>query len=144
YQYQALIESREKQQLSQQALASDQVDFRVLNPPRAEIEPVAPPRLLLLAGLLVGSLGAGGGLSWVLAQLRPVFSAPSVLREITGLPVIGCVSRVLHDPAAAARRRWAVASFAVAIAGLILAIGGVALLELVGPGVHSLVVGAVS
>src|SRR5690606_26957135 len=38
-QYQALIRSRETQQLSEQASATDQVEFRVLNPPRTELEP---------------------------------------------------------------------------------------------------------
>jgi polysaccharide chain length determinant protein (PEP-CTERM system associated) len=141
-QYQALIQSRERQQLSQQASASDQPDFRVLNPPRAEIEPVAPPRLLLLVGVLGAALAGGAGVSWMLAQIRPVFSTAKALREIGGFPVIGSVSRVLVDSAAASRRRWALLSFAAAIGGLVLLVVGVAAFELVGPGIHSLVGGA--
>jgi polysaccharide chain length determinant protein (PEP-CTERM system associated) len=141
-QYQALIQSREKQQLSQQASASDQVEFRVLNPPRVGTEPVAPPRLLLLGALLGAALAAGAGLSYVLAQLRPVFTNARALRDISGLPVIGTVSRVLVDPGLLSRRRVALVSFSAAIVGLVLVIGGVAVYEVAGPGIHSLVGGA--
>jgi polysaccharide chain length determinant protein (PEP-CTERM system associated) len=140
-QYQALIQSRERQQLSQQASATDQVDFRVLNPPRAELEPVAPKRLLLIVGVLAAALGAGAGLSYVLAQLRPVSSTTRALREITGFPVIGSVSRALLDPRAGVRRRLEAAWFSAAIVGLVLIVGAAALYELVGPGIHSLVSG---
>ncbi len=136
-QYQAVIKSRETQQLSQQASATDQVEFRVLNPPRADIEPVAPRRLLLLIGVLVAALAGGAGLSYVMAQLQPVITSARALRELSGLPVIGTVSGFV-DPRFAQQRRVAVLSFSTAIAGLILLIGGVALLELVGPGIHSL------
>ena len=140
-QYQAVIQSRETQQLSQQASAIDQVEFRVLNPPRADIEPVAPRRLLLLAGVLVASLAGGAGLSYVLAQLRPVISSARALRELSGLPVIGTVSGFV-DSRLARQRRVATLSFSAATAGLVLLIGSVALFELVGPGIHSLTGGA--
>src|SRR5690606_9567408 len=48
-QYQALVRSRETQSLSSKASDADQVDSRVINPPLAGIEPVAPRRLVLLA-----------------------------------------------------------------------------------------------
>jgi len=140
-QYQAVIQSRETQQLSQKAAATDQVEFRVLNPPRADIEPVAPPRLLLLVGVLVAALAGGAGLGYVLAQLRPVIPSARALREISGLPVIGTVSGFV-DPRFARQRRVAILSFSTATAGLVLLMGGVALFELVGPGIHSLTGGA--
>jgi polysaccharide chain length determinant protein (PEP-CTERM system associated) len=141
-QYEALIQSRERQQLSEQASASDQVEFNVLNPPRAEIEPVAPKRLLILAAVLVVALGAGGGLSYVLSQWRPVFSSAQALRDLTGLPVLGSVSRVHLDPHAEKQRRFALVSFSAAVAALVVVIGSAALYELVGPGIHSLVGGS--
>ena len=141
-QYQALIESREKQQLSEQASTTDQVDFRILNPPRAGLEPVAPRRLMLLAGVLAAALAAGAGVSYVIAQLRPVFSSVKSLREISGFPVIGSVSRVLLDTQIVAQRRVQLVSFAVAVVGLVLTIGGVAVFEAMGPGIHSFVGGA--
>ena len=141
-QYQALIQSRERQQLSEQASATDQPDFRVLNPPSAEFQPVAPRRLLLLGGVIVLALAAGAGLSYVLSQLRPVFSSLKQLRDISGFPVIGSVSRVVLDPLALSRRRTAFASFAFAVSALILLIGAAAAYEIVGSGLHSLVGGS--
>lgn len=140
-QYQAVIQSREMQQLSQQASATDQVEFRVLEPPRAGIEPVAPRRLLLLAGVLAVALAGGAGLSYLLAQLRPVISSARMLREITGRPVVGTVSAFV-DARHARRRRMALLSFSTSIAGLFILIGGVMMFEVVGPGIHSLTVGA--
>lgn len=140
-QYQAVIKSRETQQLSQQASATDQVEFRVLNPPRAGLEPVAPPRLLLLVGVLVAALAGGAGLSYLMAQLRPVIASTRALRELSGLPVIGTVSGFV-DSRIARQRRVAIIWFSTATAGLVLLIGGVALVELVGPGIHSLTGGS--
>src|SRR5206468_2138833 len=119
-QYQALIQSREKQQLSEQASTTDQVEFRVLDAPLADLKPVAPKRLLLLAGVMLAALAAGAGLSYVLAQLRPVFGSVRALQEISGFPVIGSVSRVVLDPQTEATRRLALATFSIAIFGLIL------------------------
>jgi len=140
-QYQAVIQSRETQQLSQQASATDQVEFRVLNPPRADIKPVAPRRLLLLAGVLVAALAGGAGLSYMLAQLRPVITSARALRELSGLPVIGTVSGFV-DSRFARQRRVEVLSFSTATAGLVLLIGGFALFEFIGPGIQSLAGGA--
>jgi len=140
-QYQALIRSRETQQLSEQASATDQVEFRVLNPPRTELEPVAPPRLLLLAAVLAAALGCGGGLSYLLAQLKPVFTSARTLQALTGYPVLGSVSRVSLTPRATLRRYLALASFSAAIGGIVVLVAGAALYEAVGPGVHSLLGG---
>src|SRR6185503_7768819 len=134
-QYQALIESRETQQLSQQASSSDRVDFNILNPPRAAPKPLAPRRLMLLAAVLAAALGSGAGLSFVLAQLRPVFSTAFALREASGLPVIGSVNHVFVDPQFVAQRRLATVSFSAAIGGLVVLIGGVAVFELVKNGI---------
>jgi protein tyrosine kinase modulator len=142
-QYHALIESRETQQLSQQASSTDHVDFKILNPPRAGVKPVAPRRLLLLAAVLAAALGCGAGLSYVLAQLRPVFASARELRETSGVPVIGSVTNVFVDPLFRAQRRFALASFSTAVVGLVLLIGGVAVFELVNSGIGEMLGGGV-
>jgi polysaccharide chain length determinant protein (PEP-CTERM system associated) len=140
-QFEALIKSRETQQLSEQASETDQVDFNVLNPPNAEFQPVAPRRLLLLGGVLAFALAVGAGLSYVLAQLRPVFSGVKELRDATGFPVIGSVHRIVSDPLALSRRRRALAAFSGAVGALVLVVGAAAAYELLGPGIHSVVGG---
>ena len=90
---------------------------------------------MLLAAVLAAALGSGAGLSFVLAQLRPVFSNAFALREASGLPVIGSVNHVFVDPQFVAQRRLATVSFSAAIGGLVVLIGGVAVFELVKNGI---------
>ena len=136
-QYQALIQSRETQLLSRKASDSDQVDFRVLNPPRATSQPVAPRRLMLLTAVLAAAFGAGGALCYLLAQIKPVFSSGAALRETLGLPVLGTVSRISISRKAKLARRFALVSFAGAMMILVAIFGAVVLVEIAGPGLHS-------
>ena len=62
---------------------TDQVQFRIINPPFAPVDPAGPPRALYLIGAFVASLGAGLGLRVPVerseARLPPV-SGPCRLR----------------------------------------------------------------
>lgn len=72
-------------------------DFRLIDPPRASPEPVAPNRFLLLAGALLAAVGAGLAAAFVAIQLRAVFYDARTLKEIAGLPVLGVVTLVQSD-----------------------------------------------
>jgi polysaccharide chain length determinant protein (PEP-CTERM system associated) len=141
-QYQALIQSRETQKLSRQASDTDQAQFRILNPPDAGTSPVAPPRLLLLVAVLAAAFAVCGGICYLLAQFKPVFSTARALREVVGLPVLGAVSRVSLNALARGRQRFALISFAAAMSALVLLFGVVAFVELRGPGFRGLILGA--
>jgi len=140
-QYQALVRSRETQDLSRKAQDTDQVDFRVINPPLAGFEPVAPQRLALLAGVFVAALGVGGALCWLFAQLKPVFSETRTLSEMTGLPVLGAVYRVVAPGSTLFRRHVGLVSFAATMGALAVVFVGVIAIEVIGPGMHSFVGG---
>jgi polysaccharide chain length determinant protein (PEP-CTERM system associated) len=116
-QYQSLVRSRETQELSRKANDTDEVDFRVIDPPMADLTPVAPNRLLLFTAVFMLALGAGGGVCWLLAQIRPVFASSAELREVIGLPVIGAVTQA-WERSYRLQRRWALAGFAGAMSGL--------------------------
>jgi polysaccharide chain length determinant protein (PEP-CTERM system associated) len=92
-QYTALIERAERARLGDEAEQTQSVRFEVIDPPRATFEPVSPNRPKLMAAVLVAGLGAGAGLAYLLQLLRPVFSSSRTLAEVTGLPVLGIVSR---------------------------------------------------
>lgn len=141
-QYQLLIQSRETQMLSQKAAEADQTDFTVLNPPSAGFAPVAPPRLMLIAAVLAAAFGAGGGLCYLLSQLKPVFTNSRALSQAVGLPVLGTVSHVLVDTAARRQQRVALAAFSLAAATLVVACGLIVGLEMLGPGLRGLLTGA--
>ena len=141
-QYQLLIQSRETQMLSRKASEADQVEFPVLDPPNAGFAPVAPKRLLMTIGVLLAALAAGGGLSYLLAQIRPVFSSMDTLSRVAGLPVLGTVNRVIVNAAARQRQQFEHRSFVAALSSLVLASGLLIVLEMAGFGLRKILVGA--
>lgn len=134
-QYVELVRSRETQELTQKASSTDQVDFRVINPPSAGHGPIAPQRLVLIGGVLVAAFGGGGALCWLLAQIWPVFVNARTLQERLGLPVLGTVAHAWRDEQRWARRRGAVA-FALPVIGVFAVFVLVAAVETIGPGIH--------
>ena len=80
--------------------ATGVADFRLIDPPRASPNPVAPNRLLLLPLALLAALGAGLATAFIASQLRSVFYDASSLRDAVGLPLLGVVTLVMGDGAA--------------------------------------------
>ena len=100
--YNKLLQRYEEAQLANTANTSDnQVKFSVINPPFVAPKPVAPNRTRLLAVALLFALAAGGGFAFFLHQIRPVFLDAQNLRQVTGLPVLGTVTRVWTQKATA-------------------------------------------
>ena len=114
-QYQALSERLELAELSDSADKSEDVQFQIINPPLVPEKPDSPNRPLLLAGVLLAGLGAGGGVAFLISQLRPVFHHTGALRDRLGLPVLGSVSLVVG----AERRKQRIAQAAVFAGGLL-------------------------
>ncbi len=120
-QYEALLKRRESLHITDEVAATgDQLQFRVIDPPRAALDPVGPNRTLYLAAATVFAVGLGVGLAFLLQQLFPVFNSRRELREATGLPVLGTISFVQSaaERAAAKRRTvlFAMAGVALPIA----------------------------
>jgi polysaccharide chain length determinant protein (PEP-CTERM system associated) len=98
--YEALVARRESASLTGELESTGGVaDFRLIDPPRASTTPVAPNRLLLLPGILLLALLVGPGAAFIASQLRPVFFDGRILREVTGLPLLGTVSLLRSDAA---------------------------------------------
>lgn len=92
-QYSALVDRLEKAKVSEEAADTGIVQFQIINPPTADLQPVAPNRPLLISAILAGSIGLGAALAWLLSELRPVFNNTRGLAEMTGLPVLGSIQR---------------------------------------------------
>lgn len=104
--YESLVARRESATISGEMDASSAaVDFRLIDPPRVAPKPVSPNRLLLLPLTLVLALGAGFFVSFAASQLRPVFFDARALREVSGLPILGIVSKKTTDAEIAKTRR---------------------------------------
>lgn len=106
----------------------DEVQFRVLEPPKAPLVPDGPNRPLLLSVVLAGALGAGAGVAFVLHQLNPVFGNRYSLEAITGRPVLGSVS-LMQTPAERFRLHTQTALFGVGVAILMAAWVGTVVFE---------------
>jgi len=92
-QYDELLQRLESARISEQAdQSTEDVKFRVIEPPVVPLVPSGPQRAALSGIVLLLSIAAGLGLAFVLQQLRPVFSTRDSLRQTTGLPVIGAVT----------------------------------------------------
>ncbi|NIR32688.1 MAG: chain length-determining protein [Gammaproteobacteria bacterium] len=93
--YEELVSRRESLELSDEASqTTDEVQFRIVEPPRRPVLPVGPDRLKLNVGVFVLGTGGGLGLAWLLAMWRPTIYTRRELADLTGLPVLGSVSRV--------------------------------------------------
>ena len=136
-QYQAIVRSLETERLTREASESDQIEFRIIDPPASPSAPVAPKRAFLLLFVLAAGLGVGGGGAWLLAQLQPVFPTPRALREVTGLPVLGAISLTWRDKYRV-RRRAELFSFGFACVALVAVFSLVYVVEVAGPGLRGL------
>ncbi|NOY61572.1 MAG: chain-length determining protein [Gammaproteobacteria bacterium] len=117
--YEKLLTRRESAKISREAaLSTDEVQFKIIDPPVVPLVPVSPNRLQLLALIFIVGLGAGAGLAWLLSSMRSIFMNRSQLHEITGLPVLGTVSRVSTD-AQLSRQRLMAVLFSLACVGLL-------------------------
>ena len=94
-QHQALMQRLESARLSESAENStEQVRFRIIEPPTEALIPIGPKRALMMSAVLCAALGAGIVLAFFFNQLKPVFLSRGMLANITGLPVLGSISFV--------------------------------------------------
>ena len=90
--YDELLMRKERERMGSVGQERDVASFNIIDPPAAALEPVSPRRMLLLGGVLIMGLGAGGALAILLHQLHPVFHDARTLSEVTGRPVLGTIS----------------------------------------------------
>jgi polysaccharide chain length determinant protein (PEP-CTERM system associated) len=122
-QYEKLLQDREELRLRGQVENErSAVKFEVIDPPTSPRVPAAPNRPLLLFGVLILGLGAGGGAGFALTQLRGTFATSAQLERAFELPVIGTISHTSTDAtrAVAAKKMKLFIVAAAALAGLFL------------------------
>jgi uncharacterized protein involved in exopolysaccharide biosynthesis len=100
---------------------ADKVKLQVIDPPEIPRLPVAPNRMLLITGVLLGGLSTGAGLTVLFGQLDSSFSTVEGLRQL-GLPVLGGISVLGLIPFR--QRLLTVLRFSAAIAILVGVYGG--------------------
>ena len=97
-QYDALVQRLQSANISNEAEQSaDSVKFRVVEPPVIPLTPIGPKRGLMSTMVLVASLAAGLAAAFLLSQMRPVFTSRDGLGRISGLPVLGAVTKLTAE-----------------------------------------------
>lgn len=120
-QHQQLLQRLESARLSESAEAStENVKFRIIEPAALPLIPTGPNRSLLMTAALVVALGAALALAVALGQLKPVFLSRAMLKDITGLQVLGTIS-FLEPRAARSFLRSQPVLVGAAFAGLLVA-----------------------
>jgi polysaccharide chain length determinant protein (PEP-CTERM system associated) len=85
--------------------ASEDIKFKIIEPPSIPTSPSGPNRLLLLLAVLVAGVGAGFGVSFIMSQMYPVATSPNQLYQMTGVPVFGVVSATACSGLLAAEKK---------------------------------------
>ena len=94
--YEQLLAQLETANIGEDVEASiDEVKFRIIDPPFAELKPAGPKRQLLMSVVLAAAIGVGAALSFLFDQLNPVFFSSREITAVTGLPVLGSVGLLL-------------------------------------------------
>jgi polysaccharide chain length determinant protein (PEP-CTERM system associated) len=92
-QHTALLKRLESARLSDEAeFRSEEVTFRVIEPPLPPLKPVGPSRKLFASVVLIAGLGLGGALAGFLNLINPVFNSVDALRRSLELPVLGALA----------------------------------------------------
>lgn len=96
--YEKLVERRETAKMSDSLSdTSELMTFRIIDPPTTPLVPTSPNRLRLFSLVFLAALASGLGVAFVMNQIRPAFHSQGDLREMTGLPVLGEVSKIWTD-----------------------------------------------
>jgi polysaccharide chain length determinant protein (PEP-CTERM system associated) len=104
-QYESLVQRLETARLSEQADQTGVINFEVIDPPVASIQPVAPDRPVLLTAVLAVALVAGCGAAFARHVSQPVFLNPRQLALTTGQQVLGIVGTAFPERRRAERMR---------------------------------------
>jgi polysaccharide chain length determinant protein (PEP-CTERM system associated) len=121
--YDQVLMQAEKERIGRVGDEQDVVTFNIIEPPAADIEPVSPPRFILLLAVLVLSAGVGVLVAFVLDQLNPAFSSESQLAKMQ-IPIAGSVSMFV-TPELTSRRQTDLRRFLVGVFGFLLLYTGI-------------------
>jgi polysaccharide chain length determinant protein (PEP-CTERM system associated) len=92
-QYEDLLQRKEKAQIGQSANeTTSKINFKVIDPPRAPLQPTGPKRYLFYVVVTFLGVGVGLGFSFLFSQINPVVTSSSQVARATGIPIFGIVS----------------------------------------------------
>ncbi len=117
--YHELLARRESARMGQDVdQKADDIKLKVIEPPRVPLIPTGPNRPRFLSMVLLGALGVGLALPFLLSQLNPRFHTEDDLKEFALLPILGTISLV-SNRRQKAERRMEMAVFGTVFAGIV-------------------------
>jgi polysaccharide chain length determinant protein (PEP-CTERM system associated) len=118
--YLELLGRKEQAELSRKAdSTTDEVQFRVIEPPRLPSEPSGPNRIIFYTVIMVVGFGVGLVIAFLVSQLKPVVFSANQLKNTFGIPVFGSVSNINAPEIQKTERRrmlvFSISSFCVVV-----------------------------
>ncbi|MDO6566342.1 Wzz/FepE/Etk N-terminal domain-containing protein [Alteromonas sp. 1_MG-2023] len=93
--YEELLSRRESADLSRRAdVSSEDLQFRIIEPPLVPKQPSGPNRLILYTAMLVLGFGSGVAVAFLVSQLTPILIRPKQLMQISDFPIWGTVTHL--------------------------------------------------
>jgi len=117
--YEQLLSRRASADLTRRAdVSSDDLQFRIIEPPLIPSKPSGPQRLVQYSMILVMGFGAGIALAFLISQLKPVLVRGSQLSNITDYPIWGVVTH-LDKASLKKKARLRILAFIVSSGGVV-------------------------
>jgi polysaccharide chain length determinant protein (PEP-CTERM system associated) len=111
--YEELLTRKEAADISSSAkISSEELQFRIIQPPLVPAEPSGPHRFLFYTGVLFGGFGAGIALAFLMSQLTPILVRGHQLTSLTSFPILGIVTHLDVDKIKRTQRFRALVFFA--------------------------------
>lgn len=102
-QYYELLQRKEQAQVARKADATnDDLQFRIIEPPKLPNKPTGPNRPLFYTLVLIAGFGLGGALALGLSLINPVVVRAEAIASQLGVPILGSVT---HSQADSQRRK---------------------------------------
>ena len=93
--YEELLSRKESADLSRRAeVSSEELQFRIIEPPLVPKRPSGPNRIVLYTAVLVIGFGTGIGVAFLISQLSPILVRPKQLLQISEYPIWGTVTHL--------------------------------------------------
>jgi len=93
--YEELLARKESADLSRRAeVSSEDLQFRIIEPPLVPKQASGPNRLMLYTVVLIVGFGSGIGVAFIISQLSPVLIRPKQLLNLSQYPIWGTVTHL--------------------------------------------------
>lgn len=110
--YASLVGRRESASMSADLESTSGVaEFRLIDPPSLPNKPAAPNRVMLMLAAALAAIAGGFGVAFLASRFRPTVLDARILRELSGLPVLGAVSMIPSPERQRRERRWGLAFY---------------------------------